>query len=312
MNYVSVIVTFNRKELLKQAIESLLNQTLLPQKVIVIDNNSTDGTQEMITKLYSNNSLVKYCHLSQNNGGSAGFYAGLKKALKEEDADWISLSDDDAIYAEDYFEKLSQAHFDHPDVKVLSGTVLNGNHQIETLHRRRIKNWNILSDYEVPVEEYQTNFFYDLFTFVGVVISKEIIKQVGLPQKDFFIWFDDSEYSLRVHKLTKVLNVSDAKVYHKVKAKSENNQWYPNWREYYGMRNRIQVIKKYGHPYLLTRAYFIALLARKLIGNTVKSERKGYRRFMYRLFWDGFRDGIKNNLGKNNNYLPSTKIVKKK
>ena len=110
MNYVSVIVTFNRKKLLNQAIESLLNQTLLPQKVIVIDSNSTDGTQEMITKLYSNNSLVKYCHLSQNNGGSAGFYAGLQEALKEEKADWISLSDDDAIYAEDYFEKLAQAH----------------------------------------------------------------------------------------------------------------------------------------------------------------------------------------------------------
>ena len=78
------------------------------------------------------------------------------------------------------------------------------------------------------------------------------------------------------------------------------------------MRNRIQVIKKYGHPYLLTRAYFITLLARKLIGNTVKSERKGYRQFMYRLFWDGFRDGIKDNLGKNNNYLPSTKIIKKR
>ena len=36
MNYVSVIVTFNRKKLLKQAIGKSINQTLLPQKVIIV------------------------------------------------------------------------------------------------------------------------------------------------------------------------------------------------------------------------------------------------------------------------------------
>lgn len=311
MNYVSVIVTFNRKALLKQAIDSLLEQTLKPQRIIIVDNNSTDGTQEMIAKHYGNNQRVDYYHLDQNNGGSAGFYYGLQEAIKIENADWISLSDDDAIYNEKYFEQLAQAHNQYPEVKVLSGTVMKPDHQIETLHRRRIKNWKVLSDYEVPVNEYQNNFYYDLFTFVGVLISKSIIQKVGLPRKDFFIWFDDSEYSLRVHDLTKILNVSDAKVYHKVKEQTTNSQWTPNWREYYGMRNRIQVIKKYGHPYLLTRSYFIFLLIRKIIGNTVKTERKGYRRFMYHLFWNGFKDGMRDRLGKNEKYLPTTKIVKR-
>lgn len=313
MNYVSVIVTFNRKKLLHQAIESLLNQSLTPQRIIVIDNNSNDGTPEMIEKFYSKNTLVKYHRLPQNNGGSAGFYAGIKEALMEKDADWISLSDDDAIYDKEFFEKISQKLCEYPAVKVFSGTVLDGTAQIETLHRRRIKNWNILSDYEVPVDEYKNDFFYDLFTFVGVVINRKIIEQIGLPEKDFFIWFDDSEYALRAHKHTKILNVTAAKIHHKVNSSTNTNsaKWSPNWREYYGIRNRIQVIKKYGHPYLATRLYFIGLFIRKMLGNTLKSERKGYRNFMYHLFWDGFKDGITGKLGKNENYLPSTKIEKK-
>lgn len=308
MDYASIVVTFNRKDILQQAINSLLNQTLTPKKIIVADNASTDGTDAMMEERFADNSQIKYVRLNENGGGSAGFYRGFQEALKE-DVDWISVSDDDALYAKDFFEKIAQQTKRYPNIKAFSGSVYTNGNQLEKLHRRRVKNWNVITEEEVPQSDYKGNFKYDLFTFVGVVFNKKLIEKIGLPMKDYFIWYDDSEYSLRVRKYTEVLNVSAAKIYHKVN-KPKQQGWKPNWREYYGMRNRIQTIKKHGHPYLLTRIYIYGMFIKKMIGNTVKSERKGYRKYMYHSFIDGFRDGMHDHLGKNDKYLPSVKIEK--
>ena len=60
MNYASVIVTFNRKKILPQAIDSVLNQTVSPGKVIVVDNASTDGTDTLMKDKYNDNQKVEY------------------------------------------------------------------------------------------------------------------------------------------------------------------------------------------------------------------------------------------------------------
>lgn len=53
-SYVAVIVTYNRKKKLIKAINSLLKQTLLPKKIVLIDNNSNDGTNELLKEVYPN------------------------------------------------------------------------------------------------------------------------------------------------------------------------------------------------------------------------------------------------------------------
>lgn len=57
--YIPVVVTYNRKEKLKKSINSLLNQSIQPQKIILVDNHSTDGT----------NILVKEQFEKEINGG---------------------------------------------------------------------------------------------------------------------------------------------------------------------------------------------------------------------------------------------------
>ena len=48
---IAVVVTYNRKELLKEAIEALLNQEYNNCDVLIVDNASTDGTREYIDEL---------------------------------------------------------------------------------------------------------------------------------------------------------------------------------------------------------------------------------------------------------------------
>ncbi|WP_163601117.1 glycosyltransferase [Fructilactobacillus sanfranciscensis] len=130
MSYASVIVTFNRKDLLKKAINSVLTQTYAPTYVIVVDNHSTDGTDELMTTFASRKEIV-YVRTSENVGGSMGFYLG---------TDWVSLSDDDAIFETHYFEKLLVASKQKPEVKCFTGTVKSPNETIQDVHRRKLLN----------------------------------------------------------------------------------------------------------------------------------------------------------------------------
>ncbi|WP_317766737.1 glycosyltransferase [Pediococcus ethanolidurans] len=180
-------MTFNRKLLLAEAVQSILQQTLLPQKIVIIDNHSTDGTFEYIKKRFMiNNNCIDYIRLDENVGGSAGFYKGIQEALNY-NAEWIGISDDDAIYQPDFFEKIFQVVNQNAEIKAFTGSVYLPNGKIQTSHRHRVIDSDTLKQKEVDKEEYQANFLLDVFTFVGVVLSTKLIKKIGLPEKDYFI-----------------------------------------------------------------------------------------------------------------------------
>ena len=112
MKYQSVIVTYNRKDKLIEAIDSLLNQKIQPIRIILIDNHSTDGTEERLKEEgLLDNSKVVYLRMPKNYGGSGGFYYGIKEAMKYDDFEFLSLSDDDAIYRSNFFELISNYYY---------------------------------------------------------------------------------------------------------------------------------------------------------------------------------------------------------
>ncbi|MFC6933555.1 glycosyltransferase [Actinomadura yumaensis] len=89
----AVVVTYERRELLTEALGALAAQTAPPAVVIVVDNASTDGTADLVRERFASADLVE---LSRNTGGAGGFAAGTARAL-ELDADLIWLMDDDTV-----------------------------------------------------------------------------------------------------------------------------------------------------------------------------------------------------------------------
>jgi GT2 family glycosyltransferase len=101
----AVVVTYNRKDLLIKCLDSLTNQSVTPQAIYIIDNNSTDKTEQMLyeneyithipdfNKKFTNQTtindiLIKYIRLPENTGGAGGFYEGVKEAY-EDGYDWV-------------------------------------------------------------------------------------------------------------------------------------------------------------------------------------------------------------------------------
>ena len=106
---------------------------------------------------------------------------------------------------------------------------------------------------DVPVKEYANDsFMYDLSTFCGLLVSKTIIDEIGLPKGDYFIWYDDTEYSLRVDRYTKIKNINSAHINHKT---SMIDSAELSWKSYYGYRNQIDVGKKYSKAPLIYLMY---------------------------------------------------------
>ena len=85
----AVVVTYNRKELLKECLDALLAQTHPLDSIILIDNASTDGTPEFLKeKGFLDNPKIDYVRLSENSGGAGGFYEGMKRGY-EKGFDWV-------------------------------------------------------------------------------------------------------------------------------------------------------------------------------------------------------------------------------
>ena len=165
MKYASLIVTFNRKEKLINALNSVLNQTLKPSVIILIDNCSNDGTNQLLhDKGYLDNDLIHYVRLDQNYGGSGGFYYGVKEAIQLSDKfDYLSFSDDDAYFDREYFKTIENVLTRHSNILAYCGTVKNIDGTIQTLHRRRITNSKIIKETSVPESMYNKDFFVDTF-----------------------------------------------------------------------------------------------------------------------------------------------------
>lgn len=303
----SVIVTYNRKELMAEALSSLLNQSHPLTKIIIIDNNSTDGTYEYLSKKKLIIDKVNYINLGQNLGGSAGFYYGIKYALNE-NVDWISLSDDDAILDTDYFEKLMEVANNNRAVQAFTGTVKTNN-QISVRDRSYFSNSVFFSQKVYPETDYRVPFFeIDVFTFIGCLLKKELIESVGLPERDYFIWYDDVEYSLRISKKTTIVNVSNAIINHKTNV-LDTNKYFPNWKEFYGLRNRLFMIQK--HSSSKVKSFFVVLLYLlvKFTDSISNSKYRGYRGYRLKLLYDVLRAVFSKKKGKNDHYLPGKSLV---
>lgn len=238
-----LIVTYNRLEKLKKCLAAYDEQTFLPHKIIIVDNCSTDGTKDFLNnwERISNDYGKKVIYLDKNYGGSGGFYEGMK-AAQEENFDWLWISDDDAYPDKNAFDILNKAIEEHKDYNAFCSSVITSE-GIDNGHRKIKRNENDLLGTASSDELYNTEHFdINIFSFVGSCINKQVLDTCGLPMKDFFIWFDDTEYSLRVNEKFKMICVPSIRVFHDTIIEKE---WRYSWKTYYGERNKLYTLQKH-------------------------------------------------------------------
>lgn len=245
MNNAVVIVTYNRLELLKECLACVCGQTIPFSRVIVVDNHSTDGTAEYL----ASRADIEVIREVENLGGAGGFYDGLQRA-GQGSYDWVLIIDDDAMIAPDYMEKLLDYANAHVGIYGLAGKVVTEGH-IDVSHRRRITNRLLYVESNVSAEEYQReSFSCDAATFCGLLLQGQKMREIGLPEKGYFLWYDDIEYCLRLQDCGGVTVVPAAVLHHKTVLSKEGMVTKGvlhriGWRQYYGYRNRYDTAKRH-------------------------------------------------------------------
>ena len=305
-----VIVTYNRRELLTECLGRVFAQTVPFAAVFVVDNGSTDGTREYLRGL--SDPRLRLLFQEENLGGAGGFYEGVK-AAREGGFDWVLLIDDDAMIAPDYMQRLLEAAEERErregrTVYAAAGSVWT-NGRIDLSHRRRI---SVPLERPVPEKEYKSGGapVCDCATFCGLAVRGAAIREIGLPKKEYFLWYDDVEYCLRLRGRGGVTLAASAVLEHKTAASAEGMTISGlldriGWRQYYGYRNRYDTAKIHfgaASAFCVAAEYrMIAFCSRILM---LKKENREKGRYDLAVIHDALRDGKRGALGKNAAYHP--------
>lgn len=198
---VAVIVTYNRKELLLECLTAILNQTYPVSSIIIVDNASSDGTEEALRKEHIlDNPIVDYCKMPTNTGGSGGFYKGLEIIKTKNDVDWAWIMDDDTIPMEDALYAFVQDLDNLKNKKNISflASCVKGmqNEPMNVPNLETKVTGNGYPDWYMNLKNSMVKI--SCATFVSLLINQNAIQKCGLPCRDYFIWGDDSEYTKRL------------------------------------------------------------------------------------------------------------------
>jgi GT2 family glycosyltransferase len=316
----TVVVTYNRKELLQVCLKSIFEQTLQPDEIYIVDNASTDGTQELLkaltyidilppenlkekwqTKKMIDNIIVTYLKMPINEGGAGGFYEGMKENFEKND--WLWLMDDDGK-PDKYCLKNLLNHKDKGEFLAPVVVDIEGKQELSFGVYDKVHNKK-LHTYDDVMQNTDTGLYYDTASpFNGILLSSNMIEKIGFPIKGMFIWGDEAEYFIRAkHNGYRIVTISDAVHYHpkqrKEMIKIFNGKYMmlyeKNQLKYYCyIRNQTYRYKHYRPKLLFTS--FLKYLWMFLI--TRKADFKGLK-----LFINAFKDGYQEDFTKHKNYL---------
>lgn len=283
----AVVVTFNRKLLLCECLQALKLQTRPPDKILVIDNASTDGTAAMLFDTFPEIEVIR---LAENTGGAGGFRAGMQAAF-ERGYEWLWVMDDDIETHPDCLERMLRyrEHSDFIHVRRHYQRVPYPWESIWDLGRCVTR--RTFKDDESFVEG-QEWICVNYACFEGALIRRNVVERIGLPDARFFIAGDDSVYGLLASLHARVIYVNFMGIEKKIANAPPDRR-----KIYFEFRNRFlmyEYLSRCGMP--VSKIQFWRAIVVDAAWNFVtRAEIRGV--VGLRSIWSGVCDGVTHQFG---------------
>ncbi len=193
-----LVVTHNGAETVKETLQSILSQSVLPHKILLIDNASTDNTIGIVRSLNVQNLEISL--LDENAGVGRAFNLGIEAAAKQ-GFGWLWIFDQDTICLEDCLESLLYAGnmLGEPTkpVGALFPTAKSKSFPEVTLLPYH---WNGKNFVHVS-EDQSEKMFLQIHSSIssGGLYKVDVLRQAGGFREDYFIDFVDHDYHLKLH-----------------------------------------------------------------------------------------------------------------
>jgi GT2 family glycosyltransferase len=209
----AVVVTRNRPALLKRCLAAIDSQTYPASQLVVVDNASDAPTQELLSfEAGRRDGSFHLIRLEENTGGAGGFHVGMRACLSLP-CTHMWLMDDDCEPDSEAVAELIAATAIVGEDAVLGGNVVDLNGEsinVQSISQRLGK--NCVPQYPLYLADGLLEM--GVLTFVSFLVSVDLVRKVGLPLKEFFIWGDDTEYSRRLARFTRLYQVGKSKTKH--------------------------------------------------------------------------------------------------
>lgn len=243
MQFFIIILNWNGYQDTQACLKSLQDQTDQDFCTVVVDNASTDGSYEKISSSFPH---VQWIINQQNEGFAKGNNIAISYALKK-GADLILLLNNDTIAEKDMVEKFKKGHKLHPDA-LISGKIINfftpsildhlGGH-----YNKNKGEFDLLGHRDIEKNYLKPIATLDYLCGCALLVPKEVFEKIGLLDEDFFLYWEDADFSIRAKKASFQLMVyPEAKVFHKVSQSSKGKFHHA----YFFWRNRLLFLKKHG------------------------------------------------------------------
>ncbi len=254
----AIVLNWNGGERIHRCVQSLFASTDVQVNVVVIDNGSTDGSNESLAAAFPSISLIR---LGKNLGLAKARNEGLRWGMGQ-GLDAMLFIDDDARVAPDTLSQLWQTLHNSPEVGIVTPRILDGNNEKiiwydggvtsifgDPVHR------NMGADADTARREPLEIKFA---TGCCQLIKREVVERIGLLDEAFFVYSEDADYSFRAREAGfRIVHVPEAIAWHEQSGDTKKNKgkWY---RDYYVTRNKLLFFRKHlrGWRWILAIGYF--------------------------------------------------------
>ena len=245
-----IIINWNTAKLLKQCLESVVNDSIFDIKaeIIVVDNGSTDGSVEIVEKLIVQGSKCKIKMIK--NQSNIGFAKAVNQGIGESNGKIIFILNSDTIIKENAIKNLV-VFLDRNSNMAVSPLLLLPNNKVQNEYYMKSPNlWQVFL-YHNPVlrplvmkipflkqlvaqKISQTFFEADQLPGAGIMMRKEVWNQIGPLDENYHFLFEDVDWCWRAkEKGINLIVVPEAKIIHlggaswrKKKKQDKNNFYY--------------------------------------------------------------------------------------
>jgi GT2 family glycosyltransferase len=197
-----VIVTYNSEPFIAKCIASVDRAVQgIPHEILVVDNNSSDRTRQIIEHFPNSHRLLK-------NGKNLGFSKGINRALRESSGQFVLVMNPDVFICSPSLQPMVDFMANHPNIGVMGCKMLNLDNSLQYSKGSFATLFSILHRGILPRPMRKYDFWgydkmgpCDWVTGAFMLIKRDLIEKVGYFDENYFLYYEDMDFCLQAKRL---------------------------------------------------------------------------------------------------------------
>jgi len=221
----------------------------LAYEVVVVDNGSSDGSPAIIRQRFPEVMVIEN---EENLGYAGGNNVGLRYALAQ-GADYALLLNNDTEVAPDFLSRLVKAANADPIVGAAGPTILYYDSPTVIWSAGGAIDWRRGQTRMMELDEKDVGHSraepreVDFVSGCALLVRREVLKQVGLLDERFFLYYEEVEWCVRARQAGfRIVHVPEARIWHRISPQAQADSPLVH---YYMTRNRLLFLRLTGAPW---------------------------------------------------------------